>query len=294
MLRLPATCHVAAAIFAAALLLLTVSCGGDDDEPSPSPTQTEDGTPPPESVGAVSGDVIDLASQPPVFSVQGENDDDFLSGSTSVALGDFNGDGEPDLLVGAPMADGPGEARVDGGEAYVIFGPLEDELDLADADPGVTIYGALPGDSLGYTVLAGDLNNDGTDDILVAAPGVTAGFDLRTDQGRVYVFYGGSELQDVYDLSEDVFDFTVTGAEGFSRLGHAMDIGDVNGDGAPDLVVGAPFAGRAPGSPPGSARTGLGEVYIIFGAGDLSGEKNIASLQQDVLISGKQGPPSFG
>ena len=214
MFPLSASPRAAAALFAAALVLLTVACGGDgDDEPSPSPAQTEDATPPPESVGPVSADVIDLAAQPPLFTMRGENDDDLLTGSASVALGDFNGDDEADLLVGAPMADGPEEARVDGGEAYIIFGPLEGELDLANDDAGVTIYGALPGDSLGYTVLAGDLNNDGTDDILVAAPGVTAGFDLRTDQGRIYVFYGGSDLKDTYDLTEDVFDFTVTGAE---------------------------------------------------------------------------------
>jgi hypothetical protein len=271
-----------------------LACGGDgDDEPTPAPTATEEGTPPPESEGPISGDVLDLAAEAPLLTVLGENDDDLPTGSHSLALGDFNGDGDTDLLMGAPQADGPDEARTDGGEAYVIFGPFQGEIDLASAEPDVTIYGALPGDGLGYSSLAGDLNDDGTDDILVAAPGVTAGFDPRTDQGRIYVFYGGSGLEDVYDLSQDVFDFTVTGAEGFSRLGHAMDMGDVNGDGTQDLVAGAPYAGREPGSPPGSERTGVGEVYIIFG-GDLSGEKNIASLQQDVLLSGKQGAPSFG
>jgi hypothetical protein len=295
MLRLSACSRAAAAFIAAALVLLAPACGGDgDDEPTATPTATEEGTPPPDSAGPISGDVIDLASQAPLLTVLGENDDDFSTGSHSLAIGDFNDDGDADMLVGAPLADGPEEARAEGGEAYVFFGPLEGEVDLEDGEPGVTIYGALPGDNLGYSVLSGDLNGDGTDDILVAAPGVTAGFDPRTDQGRVYVFFGGGDLQNEYDLSGDVYDFTVTGAEGFSRLGHAMDMGDVNGDGTSDLVTGAPFAGRAAGSPPGSARTGVGEVYIFYGSGDLSGEKNVASLHQDVLISGKQGEPSFG
>ena len=294
MLRLSACSRAAAALIAAALVLPALSCGGDgDDDPTPSPAATEEGTPPLENEGPISSDVIDLAAQAPLLTVYGQNNEDFQTGSHGLDLGDFNGDGETDLLIGAPQADGPEEARAEGGEAYVVFGPLEGELDLANETPDVTIYGALPGDNLGYSVLAGDLNNDGTDDVLVAAPGVTAGFDPRTDQGRIYVFYGGSDLQGLYDLSEDVYDFTVTGAEGFSRLGHSMDIGDVNGDGTPDLIAGAPFAGREPGSPPGSERTGVGEVYVLFG-GELSGEKNIASLQQDVLLSGRQGAPSFG
>jgi len=297
MFRLSARLRAAAALFAAALVLSALSCSGDgdkSDDPSPSATPTEaESTASPDGA-SLSADVIDLAEGAARLTVFGENDSDFPTGSTSLALGDFNGDGDDDLLIGAPQADGPDESRAEGGEAYVIFGPLEGELDLAAQDPDVTILGALPGDSLGYSVLAGDLNGDGTDDVLVGATGVTAGFDPRTDQGRVYVFYGGSNLKEVYDLAEDVFDFTVTGAEGFSRLSHSMDMGDVNGDGAQDLVVGAPFAGREPGSAPGSPRTGLGEVYIIFGSPELSGEKNIAALQQDVLLSGRQGPPEFG
>jgi hypothetical protein len=111
--------------------------------------------------------------------------------------------------------------------------------------------------------LAGDLNRDDTDDIIVGAPGVTAGFDPRSDQGRAYVFYGSADVGDEseLDLTEDVFDAAITGAEGFSRLGHAMDVGDVNGDGTQDLVAGAPFAGRKPGTPPGGERTSLGEVH---------------------------------
>jgi hypothetical protein len=86
----------------------------------------------------------------------------------------------------------------------------------------------------------------------------------------------------------------VTGAEGFSRLGNAIAAGDVNGDGMGDLVVGAPFAGREPGTPPGSARTTLGEVYVVFGDEGLSGEANIARLDQDVLISGAHASGEFG
>ncbi len=222
------------------------------------------------------------------MTVLGAGKDDLATGSTSVALGDFNDDGEPDALIGAPAADGPDGSRVDAGEAYVVFGPLEGERDAGKGQADITIFGALPGDGLGFTVLAGDLNDDGKDDVLVGAPGVTAGFDPRSDQGRVYVFYGGKDIEkkSQLDLASDVYDFTVTGAEGFSRLGDAIALGDVNGDEKTDLVVGAPFAGRAVGSPPGSARTTLGEVYVVFGGVDLFGELNIAATAPDVLLSG--------
>jgi hypothetical protein len=221
---------------------------------------------------------------------------DFTTGGRNVALADFNGDGETDLLLGAPQADGPASRRPDAGHAYVILGPLRGDVDLLTDRADVTIYGQSPGDNLGFAVLAADLNGDGSDDIIVGAPGVTAGFDPRTDQGRAYVFFGGPHLRRgaEFDLAEDVFDFTVTGAEGFSRLGHTLEAGDVNGDGLADLVVGAPFAGREPGSPPGSPRTALGEVYVIFGSPNLAGEMNIARLEYDVLLGGAEAFGQFG
>jgi len=59
-------------------------------------------------------------------------------------------------------------------------------------------------------------------------------------------------------------------------------------------VLGAPFAGRRPGSSPGSERTEVGEVYVVFGSGDLSGEVSIPTLEQDVTLSGSQGRPLHG
>jgi len=288
----------------AAIIVFAVgaACSDDDSQATPSPTSDSptagdggEATSTPKDF--ISEDVIDLAAGGARFIARASGPDELVSGGANVALGDFNDDGSTDLLLGAPQADGPDDASEDAGEAYVIFGPLDGEIDLARDQPDITIYGASDGDNLGFSVMAGDLNDDGVDDIFVGAPGVSAGFDLRTDQGRVYVFYGSDDLEDTseIDLAEDVFDLTVTGAEGFSRVGTAMALGDVNGDDKTDLIVASPFAGREPGSPPGSERLTIGEVYVIFGQDDdLDGERNIAALDYDVLIAGEEERGQFG
>ena len=285
----------AAAMFAAALFLMSAGCsGGDDNDATDAPTENADASATPASSGGAITNV-DLATDAAIRII-GIDPGDLLTGTTSLASGDFNDDGEPDLLIGAPQGDGPANDRPDAGEAYVIFGPIDQARDLAVSQGDVVIYGASSGDGLGYSVLAADVNDDDNQDVIVGAPGVTAGFDPRTDQGRVYVFYGGPDFEDTstLDLTEDVFDLTITGAEGFSRLGHSMAAGDVNGDETGDLIVGAPFAGRPPGSPPGSERTYLGEAYVILGNEDLRGEKNMARAEYDTLISGAFANGEFG
>jgi len=278
------------------LVVLTVAACGSDKKPAESPTPVQSETPASQPAAAV----YDLSAQTPPFVAYGADAGDFTHGFSSVDAGDFNGDDAPDLLIGAPFADGPGNAREDSGEAYVIFGQpqLSGRVDLAEGEQDVTVFGAAAGDNLGLSVVAADVNGDGLDDIIVGAPGVSdvGGRDERTDQGRTYVFFGSQDLAESFDLGADAeaFDFVITGAEGFSRIGHALAKGDVNGDAVTDLILGAPFAGREPGSPPGSPRKEAGEVYVVYGSSSLSGELHIAFDPVGFMASSEQRHGQFG
>jgi hypothetical protein len=54
------------------------------------------------------------------------------------------------------------------------------------------------------------------------------------------------------------------------------------------MILGAPFAGREPGSPHGGPRTELGETYVILGSRDLTGNISIPNKEQDFTISGPE------
>ena len=294
-----------AIVVAILLMLALAACGEGDGAASPVPATPSTATPEmtanavnasPTPITSIRGPVLDLAGEAPAGTVFGIDRGDFGAGTTSLSHGDFNGDGLDDILAGARFGDGPDNGREDGGEAFVVFGRPEiaGDVDLADGQQDMTIYGREAGDDLGFSVLGADVNGDGTDDILVGAPAASGEEDPRTDQGQVYVFFGASDLSGVFDIAEEPQALTITGAEGFSRIGEAIAAGDVNGDGIKDIILGGPFAGREPGSPPGGPRTEVGEVYVILGGPDLAGQVGLHRGLQDLTISGSQQFGRFG
>lgn len=139
----------------------------------------------------------------------------------SLATGDVNGDGAHDVIVGADSAEVGGAGRA--GQVLVFLGPdLSSVISLEDPEPEANAH-------FGWAVTAGDVNGDGVDDVVVGAYGSqVAGEDVA---GEVFVFLGPG-LDDVIALTDPA-------PESTARFGWSLAVGDVNGDGNNDLIVGA-------------------------------------------------------
>lgn len=227
------------------------------------------------------GPTIDIALGQQDLTLFGAEQEDRLG--ASLATGDANGDGVQDILVGSFLADGPENARYQGGEAYLIFGTpsLSGARDMAHGEYDLSLIAAEADDQLGHHLAMGDLNKDGIDDLILAAFRADGPDNAREDGGEVHVIFGSSSLSGVLDFASASPDVTVTAADNEDHLGHAVASRDVNGDGIDDLITGAP---RADG--PDNARDGAGEAYVLFGSPSLAGSFDIALAEQDVTILG--------
>ena len=167
-----------------------------------------------------------------IYTFDGEAQGDVLGYSVSAA-GDVNSDGYDDVVVGAPWNDAGGS---NAGRAYVYSGLTGSVV--------WTFTGEADNDQFGYSVSgAGDVNNDGYDDLIVGAfYNSTAGYHY----GRAYVYSGltGTTL------------WTLTGGEESELLGNSVSgAGDVNNDGYDEFIVGAS------GSDAGGTDAGRAYVY---------------------------------
>lgn len=159
------------------------------------------------------------------WSVQGESAESLGAG---LAVGDVNGDGWPDIILGAPQFAGEDNRA---GKVNIYFGSAAG----FSPSPNQVLRGFMARSQFGESIAAlGDLNGDGCADIVVGAPGIAG---TSTGRGEVFLFLGsrtGILKQPVWQARgwrEDcLFGKCVAGA------------GDVNGDGIPDLIVGAPCA----------------------------------------------------
>ncbi|MCB9763074.1 MAG: FG-GAP repeat protein [Alphaproteobacteria bacterium] len=148
------------------------------------------------------------------------------AGWSVASPGDVDGDGYGDALVGAPREDSAGNSA---GAAYVVLGPLAGDMALSAAVAKLT--GVAEDDRAGQTVAAaGDVDRDGRADVLVGAPLEGSG-----DRGSAYLLYG--PVSGTASLADA--DVVLTGAASADQAGYALSgAGDVNGDGAGDLLIG--------------------------------------------------------
>ena len=168
---------------------------------------------------------------------------DFAGVSVSGA-GDVDGDGRDDLFVGAMGRD------LDAGAACLVLGPVTGTVDLSRAD--ATLVGEAANDLAGQSVSgAGDVNDDGHDDLLI---GAWRNDEAGLGRGAAYVVLG--PVTGTLDLS--LADAKLVGEESGDWAGAVVsDGGDVNADGFADVLVGA-YGNDEGGS-------GAGAAYLVLG-----------------------------
>ncbi|MDQ0463385.1 Ca2+-binding RTX toxin-like protein [Caulobacter ginsengisoli] len=205
------------------------------------------------------------------FIIEGLHANDF-SGFQVSGIGDINGDGFDDMVLGAPYADDNGGYS---GSAYVIFGhagPFSANFDLASLNGGngFRLTGATGDDNGGFAVsAAGDVNGDGVADFVVASPrNDTTGYNA----GAAYVVFGQSgggfsASAGLDAVGGSVAGFQIHGVGAGNAIGSSLSYGDVNNDGFSDVIIGARLTGGQAGA-----------AYVVFGHGGTATDVDLSSL----------------
>jgi uncharacterized protein (TIGR03437 family) len=204
---------------------------------------------------------------------------------TSLVVADINGDGKNDLVSGAPFADG--DDRPDAGKVYVISGPLAHGAYPLDRLSPLTITGAARSDQLGTSLAAARMRaKDGPADLIIGAPGydVPGTTSSLANGGAVFVVFGSTRLEPAIDLASRAADYVLTGAAANAQIGTALATGNFNGDDFADLAIGAPLA---------NSNNLRGLTYLVLGAANKAGTKNIAQ-EANFSTGGSETTSGFG
>ncbi|HEX6852557.1 MAG TPA: thrombospondin type 3 repeat-containing protein [Candidatus Polarisedimenticolaceae bacterium] len=214
----------------------------------------------------------------------------------TLGVGDVNNDTYPDLVIGAPSADGNNNAKLDCGDVVVLYGPFTAgtrDLALTQQLPNVRIYGIDALDAYGRGLAVGDFNGDLIPDIALGAPtgdGPGTAPGSRLDAGEIAIVYGSATLPNEINLanSNPVRIYGVRAGDG---AGLMLAAGNLDGDTFADLAIGSPLA-DGPG--PSYSRSSAGRVDLVFGSASLALEIDLATAGSSIPIYGADAGDQFG
>ena len=157
------------------------------------------------------------------------------AGTALADVGDVNGDGYDDFLIGSKDHD---EVYDNDGAAYLIHGQPYNDFDLLNSlsNADATFIGSTQNDGFAYDIEGvGDVDGDGLDDFVI---GSYLADPTGSNHGLVIGFFGGQHSG--RHNADDVSDFMIRGNANNTRLGRGIArAGDQNGDGLDDVWLGA-------------------------------------------------------
>lgn len=179
--------------------------------------------------------------------------------ASRATVGDYNGDGLPDLALGFPWAVVKSKTV---GKVTIYFGSKTTKQTI------VNLIGDASNTSLfGTGLTTADMNKDGIDDLFVGAPNFGEG-------GRVYIYSGSSKFSTI--PTQIIDGIKVYSSQGVYLTGEHLGeticpVGDTNGDGFTDIAISAPAGGF----------DRSGAIYILYGSNPIG--INRAKIQGERL-----------
>lgn len=202
----------------------------------------------------------------------------------TVAMGDLNGDGYADVVVGAPKYQSAG---TNNGRVYIFYssGTAGITSTLA-AFANSTLTGTSgTNDRFGDALATGDINGDGYSDVIVGAP------SYNVSTGRMYVFHSagatGIATVGVNGAGAGASSFK-SGGVASERFGFSLATGNINGGNEDDIAVGAPGYNNGTG-------VDWGRICIYYGSGaGLTAAINTLINNTGNVGAGPGGPAQYG